>query len=67
MYEALKEQQKQTGSLIEPGMDRDRTIFDIYTKGKSKLFAGIFFKNRQNIAQSHGKTSFKRKDTSQEA
>lgn len=41
----MKEQQKQTGSFVDP--DRDKTIYDIYTKGKPQAFSGTFFGNRQ--------------------
>ena len=63
--EALKEHQKQTGSIGD-AQDRDRTIFDIYTKGKPKLFGGSFFGSRQNAKDIMNKSNFKRRDVSAE-
>lgn len=57
--EMLKEQAKQTGQFID--LDRDKTIYDIYTKGKSS-FAGNFFGARQS--NGFKKTALKNRENS---
>jgi hypothetical protein len=53
----LKEQQKQTGAFVDP--DREKTIYNIYTKGKPQLLSGNFFGSRQNNTNGFAKSAFK--------
>lgn len=62
--EAMRIQAKEKGSLIDPTMDRDKTIFDIYTRTKpNNMFAGTFFGNRQ-ATNGFAKSGFKARDIS---